>query len=61
MLEPSSRFPSGSQKILALFTYLLRFVLSKLELSYIAERVCKWEASCYKRGLLIGYVDRTVS
>jgi len=38
-LEPSSRFSSSSQNILALFTYLLRFFLSRLELSYIAESV----------------------
>ena len=38
-LETSSRFPCSSQNILALFTYLLRFVLSRLELSYIAESV----------------------
>jgi hypothetical protein len=38
-LEPNSRFPSSSQKILTLFTYLLRFVLSRLELRYLAGRV----------------------
>jgi hypothetical protein len=40
-LESRSRFPSSSQKILALFAYWLRFVLSRLrsELSCIAERV----------------------